>query len=245
MSILLAAAAAGGAVALLFPGGPAPVPRAWPVLLIPLAVLVPGPLVGAACVLGATAVGALALLRRRRRRAAADAYAAQVRDHCDRLAADLGAGAAPRLALARLATRWPEMRPVVEADRFGLDVAASWRSLADETGLASLGLVASAWSYAQQTGVGLAIAMRHVADGLSAQARVDRTVVAELASARATAWLVAMLPVGVLAMGSGLGGSPLRFLLLTTPGVVLLATGLGLIWAGLWWIESIIEGVRR
>lgn len=245
MSILPAAVAAGCVAALLCPGGPAHVPRLWPLILVPLAVLVPGPLVGAAAVLGAAAVGAYALLRRRRRRAAADAYAAEVRDHCDRLAADLAAGAAPRVALARLATRWPEMRSVVEADRFGLDVAASWRSLAEETGLASLGLVALAWGYAQQTGVGLAIAMRHVAAGLSAQARADRTVVAELASARATAWLVALLPVGVLALGSGLGGSPWRFLLLTPPGVVLLAVGLGLIWAGLWWIEAIIEGVRR
>lgn len=245
MTILPVALAAGSAVALLLPGGPATIPRAWPLVLIPLLAFVPGPLIGAACVLAASGVGAYALLKRRRGRAVAEAYAAQVRDHCDQLAADLSAGAPTRLALSRLADRWPEVRRVVEADRFGLDVSATWQSLAVETRLESLGLVALAWSYAQHTGVGLAVAMRHVADGLSAQARVDRTVAAELSSARATAWLVALLPVGVLAMGSGLGGNPWRFLLLTTPGVCLLAAGLALIWAGLWWIESIIDGVRR
>ncbi|BBH17700.1 hypothetical protein Back2_19870 [Nocardioides baekrokdamisoli] len=245
MTVLPAALAAGSAVALLLPGGPGPVSRGWLIALLPMALFVPGPLVGAACVLGASAIGAYALLERRRRRAAADAQAAQVRDHCDQLAADLAAGAPTRLALTRLADRWPEVRRVVEADRFGLDVAAAWHSLAAETRLDSLRWVALAWSYAQQTGVGLAVAMRHVADGLAAQARVDRTVAAELASARATAWLVALLPIGVLAMGSGLGGNPWRFLLLTTPGVCLLGAGLALIWAGLWWLESIIEGVRR
>lgn len=244
MTVLPAALTAGAAVALLLPGGPAPALRGWPIALVPLAFFVPGPLIGAGCVLGAGAIGAYALLRRRRRRAVADTYAARVREHCDQLSADLAAGAPTGVALARLADRWPEVRRVVEADRFGLDVSTVWRALAAETGLGSLGLVALAWSYAQQTGVGLAVAMRHVADGLAAQARVDRTVAAELASARATAWLVALLPVGVLAMGSGLGGNPWHFLLLTTPGVGLLAAGLALIWAGLWWLESIIEGVR-
>ena len=245
MTILVVAVFAGWAAALLCPGGPAPVSRFWPLLLIPLAAFVPGPLVGAACVLGASGVGAYVLVRRRRRRAEADAHAAEVREHCDQLAADLAAGAPPRIALARLATRWPAVGPVVEADRFGMDVAAAWSSLAADTELPSLRLVALGWGYAQHTGVGLGIAMRHVAEGLSAQARVDRTVVAELASARATAWLVALLPIGVLAMGSGLGGSPWRFLMLTTPGVCLLGVGLSLIGLGLWWIESIIERVRR
>lgn len=245
MTILPAALAAGSAVALLFPGGPAALPRSWPVILIPLVAFVPAPLIGAACVVGVGGLGAYALVKRRRQRAAGDEYAARVRDHCDQLAADLAAGASTRVALTRLADRWPEVRRIVEADRFGLDAAAAWQSLAVESNLGSLGVVASAWSYAQQTGVGLAVAMRHVADGLSAQARVDRTVAAELASARATAWLVALLPVGVLAMGSGLGGNPWRFLILTTPGVCLLAVGLALIWTGLWWLESIIDGVRR
>ena len=236
---------AGLAAALAMPGGPGEVPRFWPVVAMPLVFVVPGPLIGAACVLGAAAAGAYALARRRGDRARHDRYAAQVRDHCDLLAADLAAGAPTHVALGRLAERWPEVGAVVEADRFGLDVAGAWTALARETRLDTLSLVAIAWSYASRTGIGLTVAMRHVADGLRAYAKVDRTVVAELSSARATARLVALLPVGVLAMGSGLGGHPWQFLLLTTPGVVLLAAGLGLIWLGLWWLEVIIDGARR
>ena len=243
--IVAAAVAAGCAAALAAPGGPAPVPRLWPLALLPLAVFVPGPMVGAAGVFAIAGMGGYALVRRRRRRSRADLYAAQIRDHCDLLAADLAAGAPAAVALTRLAERWPEIQPIVEADRFGLDVPRAWQTLAKEVHVESLGLIAVGWRYAQQTGVGLSVAMRQVAEGLRTQARVDRTVAAELSSARATATLVALLPVGVLTMGSSLGGSPWHFLLLTTPGVVVLAAGLALVWAGLWWLEAIIDGVER
>ena len=245
--IVAAAIAAGAAAALTVPAS-----RSWTgwkpgwlVGLMPAVTLVPAPLTGAAAVLGAAVAGAYALHRRRRARQRRDADAARVRDHCDALAADLAAGASPAVALGRLVPRWPEVAAIIEADRFAHDVGRAWRGLAAECRVESLGLVALAWSFAQQTGVGLSVAMRHVAAQLRAQARVDRLVSAELASARATAWLVALLPIGVLAMGSGLGSSPWHFLLLTAPGVITLGIGLGLIWCGLWWLESIIEGVRR
>lgn len=243
MSLVVAAVLVGCAAALLVPGGPTDPPRFWPLAGLPLFLVVPGPLLGAAGVLAAAALGAYVLLARRRRRVSADRYAAVVRDHCDLFAADLAAGIPVAVAFGHLAERWPEVQPVVEADRYGLDVPRAWESLAEDTGVGGLRLVAMAWRYAQQTGVGLAVAMRHVADGLRAQAQIDRTVAAELSSARATARLVALLPIAVLSMGSGLGGSPWHFLLMTTPGVVLLAVGLGLIWAGLWWLEAIIDGV--
>lgn len=244
MSILPAAVLAGLAVALAVPGGPSRIPQAWPVLLLALVAYVPGPLVAAASVLGAAGLGAYSLLRRRRRRAEHDAYAARIRDLCDALAADLAAGAAPSAALARLATRWPEASRVVEAERFGMDPSGAWDSLAAEARIESLALVGLAWRYAQHTGIGLGVAMRFVADGLRTQARLDRTVATEMSSARATARLVALLPLGVLAMGAGLGGNPWHFLFLTPPGVGLLAVGLGLVWVGLRWLEAIIEGVR-
>ena len=108
-------------------------------------------------------------------------------------------------------------------------------------------LVAAAWQVSHRSGVGLGEALGRVARELAARAGDPRVVESELASARATARLLAALPVLALLVGGGAvpGSSPWAFLVGTPVGLACLGAGLGLGFAGLWWIEAIAAVERR
>jgi len=176
----------------------------------------------------------------RRREVAADQAA--VLEVCDLLAAELAAGRPPGAALAAATERWPPLVAAVEAVRLGADVPDALRRLAEERrGAADLRWVAGAWQVAQHSGHGLASTLARTSGGLRARRRTRRLVDSELASARATARLVACLPLAVLVMGSGAGSDPWTFLVATPVGWLCLACGVGLIGLGLWWIERLAE----
>ncbi|MDR7254732.1 tight adherence protein B [Nocardioides sp. BE266] len=176
----------------------------------------------------------------RRREQAADQAA--VLEVCDLLAAELASGTPPGSALAVAGERWPPLRPVVEAHHLGADVPHALRAVARERpGAADLRWVAGAWQVAHQSGRGLAAALERTSAGLRARRRTRRLVDSELASARATARLVACLPLAVLVMGSGAGSDPWAFLLGTPVGWGCLVAGLGLLGLGLWWIERLAD----
>lgn len=182
-------------------------------------------------------------LQRRRRAAAADRRADLVVALCDGLAADLRAGQPPGAAVVAAAEDWPELAPVAAAARLGADVPKALRELSDRPGAAHLRVVAAAWQVGHRSGAGLAGTLTAAAAHLRAERATARVVATELAAAQATARLLAVLPVGVLLLGSGIGGDPLGFLMDTTPGLVCLCSGLALEYAGLSWLARIADQV--
>lgn len=180
---------------------------------------------------------------RRRRSAAADRRADLVLTLCDGLAADLLAGQPPTMALDAAAEDWSELAPVASAARLGADVPAALRALAERPGAGQLRVVAAAWQVAHRSGAGLARVLELAADNLRADRATARVVATELVAAEATARLLAALPLGVLLLGSGVGGDPVGFLLGTTPGLVCLVVGLGLAQVGMLWLARIGDQV--
>jgi tight adherence protein B len=203
-----------------------------------LAVAGPGRLVPLVVLVVACGVG-LALWRRRRRRRAAHLVADRVREACEQLASELGAGLPPGEALGRVADAWPVLAPAAQAHRMGADVPQALRHASTADGAGDLRLLAAAWQVAHRTGQGLVAAVDRVAADLVAERRTRRVVEGELASARATARLVAGLPLLAWLMGSGAGGDPLGFLLGSPVGWGCLALGVTFGLTGMWWIEAI------
>ncbi|NYG53985.1 type II secretion system F family protein [Nocardioides perillae] len=207
-------------------------------------VSVPGPGGAAVVLLAVAAAAAGLLLGRARRRRGARAVAARVQEVCDLLSSDLAAGLPPGSALTRAAADWSVLAPVARAAELGGDVPQALRRVAERPGAAGLARLAAAWEVSLRTGQGLAGPVARTATAVRRARATARVVDSELASARATARLLATLPVLALLLGGGAGGEPWRFLLATTPGLVCLGLGLAAALLGTAWIERIADGVE-
>jgi tight adherence protein B len=252
----LAVALAAVAAALLVPGVTAVrrdgerrarLLRAWPLVAAPVALVLWSLLSTQRLVLvalvAATALGVARILRRRRRARAAELRSDQVLAVCDAMASDLGAGQPPLRTLDRAAEEWPEFAPVAVAGHMGADVPTVLRELATRPGARQLRTLAATWQVAHETGAGLAGAIAQAAEAIRVDRRTARLVASELAAAHATARMLAVLPVGVLLLGAGVGGDPVGFLLDSTAGLVCLGLGLALSFSGLLWLERIADRV--
>lgn len=189
------------------------------------------------------AAGVMSLLRRRSRAAAADEVRDLVLAACEGMAADLAAGQTAPAALARAATEWPPLAAAARAADLGGDVGAALRRIATQPGAEAVRVVAAAWQVSQRSGAGLAAALSQCVLTMRERRRTSRLVATELASATATARLMAVLPIGVLLMGSGVGGDPVGWLLQTPVGLGCLATGATLALLGLAWLQRISDAV--
>ncbi len=250
---LLAVAAAGAAGWLATTPGHrsarAPGPRSLLLALVPSSVAAVVLLDGtrlAWVALLALAVSAGAHLDRQARRSAATSRRrAQVVEACEALLGELRSGRPLAASVRGAAETAPLLHPVASVTRLGGDVPDALRALARSPGAEGLARLAAAWSLCADTGSGLAVAVEHQLATARADLEVERSVQAELASARATARLVAVLPLVVLLAAQGIGASPWAFLLDTPAGLTCLGLGGTFGFAGLAWIERIGRDAAR
>ncbi|MCZ2830028.1 pilus assembly protein TadB [Modestobacter sp. VKM Ac-2986] len=101
--------------------------------------------------------------------------------------------------------------------------------------------IAAAVRLSARTGCSLAGVAAAVEDDLRARLRAEEELRSAVAGPRASATVLAGLPVLGLLMGSGVGADPWRVLTTTGPGTVLLVLGVALELAGITWTGRLVR----
>nr|WP_090346586.1 type II secretion system F family protein [Mycolicibacterium malmesburyense]CRL79205.1 type II secretion system protein [Mycolicibacterium malmesburyense] len=217
----------------------------WPAgVLAALTVVAPLGVVVAGAI-AAASVSARA--RRRRRSRARAAEAAALEGALDVLVGELRIGAHPVAAFDTAAAEVDgaaavSLRTVAARARMGADVAAGLRSAARRSALpAYWQRLATCWELAQSRGLAIATLMHTAQRDIVARERFSAQVNAGMAGARATATVLAVLPLLGVGLGELIGAQPLRFLFST--GQWLLVAGVTLTCVGLAWSDRITSGV--
>jgi len=205
-----------------------------------------GPVVALLAAVGVAAAGRWWTLRSR---AAALAHErARAVEACAALAGELRAGRSPAQALSIAADHAAgasraALSAAAAAAGLGGDVAQALLPRAADAGAVPqvLRALAACWTVCAGSGSGLAAAVERLEQGLRAEQDRRRAVQAELAGPRATAGMLAVLPLAGLLLAAGLGADPLHVLLETRVGLVCLLLGLGLDWLGLIWTGRLVR----
>ncbi|MEV5570492.1 type II secretion system F family protein [Spirillospora sp. NPDC052269] len=187
--------------------------------------------------LGRAAATRTSLLDKRR---APARWRATVIELCEGMAAELTTGSTPEEAFSTTASVLSSsMARALRAPPRHDPIRHLEHLAATRPGAESLRLLAATWRLGAERGGTLAT----VLDGLAAALRDEESqrqeISVHLAAPRATARLLAVLPVLGLAMATALGTNPLPFLLTTLPGLACLTTALALDAIGLWWTHHL------
>lgn len=216
--------------------------------------LTAAPLGGVGGALAAATVSALVMLRWRAatRRRMDTVQLAELVDVLGLLVADLRVGAHPATAAAAAASAGDgAVHRILESVAAGARLGARVPVLLQQHAVAEPGIadglarLASAWELAERHGMGLAELVDAVRADLDARLRIGGEVRAQLAGPRATAAVLAGLPMLGVMLGEGIGAGPLRVLVDTVVGQVLLVVGTALGCAGTAWSDRIMAGAAR
>ncbi|MEU6577111.1 type II secretion system F family protein [Streptomyces sp. NPDC046805] len=167
---------------------------------------------------------------------------------CGALAGEVRAGRQPGEALLRAERDsgglGEAQAAVLAAARFGGDVPGALGTAARQPGAEGLSGLAACWRVAVDQGAGLAAGLDRLDAALRAERDQRADLRAQLAGARATAVMLAALPVLGLLLGTAMGADPLHVLLHTGAGLGCLVVGGVLEAAGTWWAARIVRGAE-
>lgn len=212
------------------------------------ATLLPITVVVAALLLAGTVT-----LRRRRTagRVRGEAESAALQGALDVLAGELRAGAHPVVAFETAAGEAPDdvagaLRAVAARARLGVDVAGGLRDAAETSAVPNQwSRLAVCWELAHRHGLPIATLMRTAHREFVERGRFASRVDAGLAGARATAAVLAGLPVLGMALGELVDADPITLLCSGGAGGVLLVVGTALACAGVRWSDRITGRAAR
>jgi tight adherence protein B len=200
----------------------------------------------AAAVAGATAV---ARIRNRRNQLRRHRESDSLQAALEVLVGELRVGAHPVAAFEAAAGEIDgqvadSLRAVAARARLGADVAAGLHDTARKSALASQwDRIAVCWQLAQTHGLSIAALMQTAQRDIAERQSFSSRVRAGMAGARATAAVLAGLPVLGIGLGQMIGADPVRLLLGGGAGGWLLLIGVTLSCAGLLWSDRITAGV--
>ncbi|MFB4300449.1 type II secretion system F family protein [Actinomadura sp. NTSP31] len=165
---------------------------------------------------------------------------------CDGMAAELAAGRTPEEAFALSAA---VLDPHVSAEildpkRPPPPFPAHLADLASKPGAEGLRLLAACWRIGSERGGTLATVLDGLAGALRDEEAQRQDVAVQLAGPRATARLLAALPLLGTGMAAALGAHPLAFLFGSLPGLACLTTGVALNATGLYWTHRLAESAK-
>jgi tight adherence protein B len=206
------------------------------------AVLLPMTTVLAVAVVGATAC--LRYRRRRRMRRAMD-EGRTLETALEVLVGELRVGSHPVHAFCVAADETVgavavSLRAVAARARLGADVAAGLRAAARSSALPThWDRLAVCWQLANDHGLAIATLMRTAQRDIAERQRFSARVTSGMAGARATAAILAGLPLLGVLLGQLIGARPLNFLLSGHVGGWLLVVGSTLACGGLLWSDRI------
>lgn len=199
-----------------------------------------------AALAAAMGIGMLALRRRRRRRERGRAAESQaLAAALETLVGELRVGAHPVRAFTVAAAEaggaiGAALQAVAARALLGADVTGGLRSIAAASGVpAHWERLAVCWRLAAEHGLAMSTLMRAAHCDIVERQRFSARIEAGLAGARATAAILAGLPLLGVVLGQLIGARPLPFLLGGGLGGVLLVVGVLLICLGLAWSDRI------